>query len=126
MKQYIDGFVFPVPRDHLETYREVAEKVAEIWLEHGALEYAEFVADKLSLEGTRSFVDAINADQDETIIFGWVVFDSSQAWELTHQRVAEDPRMGDIVRPLTESPTPIFDAQRMAYAGFRPLVQSSK
>ena len=108
MTQYIDGFVFPVPREHLKIYREVVEEIAEIWIEHGALEYSEFVADDFALEGTRSFVDAINSKEDEAIIFGWVVFDSPQARDLTHQRVDADSRMAELVRPLTESSSPIF------------------
>ncbi|MFQ5628858.1 MAG: DUF1428 family protein [bacterium] len=50
MTHYIDGFVLPVPRDQLKTYREVVEKVAEIWKEHGALDYSEYVGDNFSLE----------------------------------------------------------------------------
>ncbi len=37
MASYVDGFVFPVPRDRLDEYRRLAEAVAEIWKEHGAL-----------------------------------------------------------------------------------------
>jgi len=37
MGNYIDGFVLPVPRNHLNEYKSVAEKVAEIWKEYGAL-----------------------------------------------------------------------------------------
>ena len=33
MNNYIDGFVFPVHRNHLEEYREVAQKVSAIWKE---------------------------------------------------------------------------------------------
>ena len=47
MANYIDGFVFPVPRIHLNTYQDVAETVAEIWKEHGALGYFEYVGDDL-------------------------------------------------------------------------------
>jgi len=125
MKHYIDGFVLPVPRDQLKTYREVVEKVAEIWKEHGALDYSEYVGDDFSLEGTRSFADAANAKKDEAIIFGWVVFESREARDLANERVAADPRMEDLISPLTNTSRPIFDAKRMAYGGFRSLVQSS-
>lgn len=37
MTQYIDGFLLPVPRIHLKEYKNVAEKVAEIWKEYGAI-----------------------------------------------------------------------------------------
>ena len=125
MTHYIDGFVLPVPRDHLKTYREVVEKVAKIWKEHGALDYSEYVGDDFSLEGTRSFADVANAKKDEAIIFGWIVFESREARDLANERVAADPRMVDLINPLTHTSRPIFNAKRMVYGGFRSLVQSS-
>ena len=125
MTHYIDGFVLPVPRDQLQTYREVVEKVAEIWKEHGALDYSEYVDDNSNLEGTRSFTDVANTKEDEVVIFGWVAFESREARDLANKRVAADPRMADLINPLTNTSRLIFDAERMVYGGFRPLVQSS-
>ncbi|MFK7844314.1 MAG: DUF1428 domain-containing protein [Rhodothermales bacterium] len=122
MAHYIDGFVLPVSRDKLEIYKEVVEKVAEIWKEHGALDYSEYVGDDLSLAGTRPFTDAANAKEDEVIIFGWVVFASREARDLANERVVSDPRMADLVKPLTQTSQPVFDASRMVYGGFRSLV----
>lgn len=124
MTHYIDGFVLPVPRDHLDIYREVVEKVAEIWKEHGALDYSEHVGDDADLEGTLSFNDLANAKADEAVIFGWVTFESREARDLANERVAADPRMADLIEPLTDASRPIFDAERMVYGGFRPLVRS--
>ena len=124
MTHYIDGFVLPVPRDQLKTYREVVEKVAEIWKEHGALDYSEYVGDNSNLAGTRSFTDVANTKEDEAVIFGWVAFESREARDLANKRVAADPRMTDLITPLTNTSRPIFDAERMVYGGFRSLVQS--
>lgn len=126
MANYIDGFVFPVPRIHLSEYRSVAEKVAEIWKEHGALAYFEFVGDDLSLEGTRSFVETVDAKADEEIVFGWVVFPSKEVRDLANKKVPEDPRMAELVAPLNNPEKLIFDASRMIYGGFKPLVQSNE
>ncbi len=121
MTHYIDGFVLPVPRDRLDEYKRVVEAAAEIWKEHGALDYREFVGDDLYLEGTRSFTDLVAATEDETIVFGWVVFDSREARDLANEKVAADPRMADLI----DSSNSGFDAKRMAYGGFRSLVRSS-
>ena len=121
MAHYVDGFVFPVPRDRLSEYKRVAEAAAEIWKEHGALDYCEYVGDDLKLEGTRSFIDLVAATEDETIVFGWVVFDSRAARDLANEKVAADPRMADLI----ESSNSGFDAKRMAYGGFQSLVRSS-
>jgi uncharacterized protein YbaA (DUF1428 family) len=123
--QYIDGFVLPVPRDQLMRYREVVEKVAAIWKEHGALDYSEYVCDDPHLEGTRSFKDVANMKEDEVVIFGWVSFASREARDLANTRVAADPRMTALVDPLTNTSRPIFSADRMVYGGFRSLVHSS-
>ena len=125
MTHYIDGFVLPVPCDQLQTYREIVEKVAEIWKEHGALDYSEYVGDNSNLEGTRSFTDVANTKEDEAVIFGWVAFESREARDLANKRVAADPRMTDLINPLTNTSRPIFDAERMVYGGFQSLVQSS-
>ena len=125
MANYIDGFVLPIPRDRLNEYKRVVEAVAEIWKEHGALDYWEYVGDDLNPQGTRSFTDLVAATEDETIVFGWVVFDSREARDLANERVLADPRMADLIDPLIDPSSPVFDAKRMAYGGFQSLVRSS-
>jgi uncharacterized protein YbaA (DUF1428 family) len=121
MKNYIDGFVLPIPKVHLEAYRQVAEQVAEIWKEYGALAYFEYVGEDLRLEGTRTFPDFLGANEDEAIIFGWVVFESREARDIANSKVPEDPRMTTLVAPLTDPSKLIFDATRMVYGSFQPL-----
>lgn len=122
MTQYIDGFVLPVPRIHLNEYKSVAEKVAEIWKEYGALAYFEYVGEDLKLEGTRSFIEVVDLKEDEVIVFGWVLFPSKEARDLANKQVPNDPRMAELVAPLTDPKGLIFDAERMVYGGFRSLV----
>ena len=124
MTNYIDGFTLPVPRNRLTEYKRVAEEVAEIWKEHGALAYFEYVGEDMKLEGTRSFPECIGAKDDEAIVFGWIVFDSREARDFANEKVAADPRMPDLVAPLTDPIGMVFDAKRMVYGGFQPLVQS--
>ena len=120
MARYIDGFVFPIPRDRLDDYKRLVEAVAQIWTEHGALDYWEYVGDDLALEGTRSFTDVAAAGEDEVIVFGWVTFDSREARDLANRKVASDPRMADLI----DSSNSGFDAKRMVYGGFTSLVRS--
>jgi len=120
MSNYIDGFVHPVPRDSLDEYKLLVSQVAEIWKEHGALEYRECLGDDLHLEGTRSFIDLVGAEEDEAIVFGFVVFESREARDLANEKVATDPRMEEL---MTSSNTG-FDPRRMAFGGFRPFVLS--
>jgi uncharacterized protein YbaA (DUF1428 family) len=125
MANYIDGFVLPIPQKSLNQYRKAAEEVAKIWKEHGALAYFEYVGDDLNLEGTRSFTETIGANNDEVIIFGYVVFESKETRDQANADVFSDPRMVDLVGPLSEGSNAIFDAKRMAYGGFQSLIQSN-
>lgn len=124
MENYIDGFVLPVPRVYLNEYKTVAEKVAEIWKEYGALAYFEYVGEDLRLEGTRSFIEMVDLKEDELIVFGWVVFPSKEIRDRANSQVPADSRMTELVVPLTDPKRLIFDATRMVYGGFQPLVQS--
>ena len=117
MAHYIDGFVVPISRDRLDEYKRLVEAIADIWKEHGALEYKEYVGDDLILDGTRSFADLVASNEDEVIVFGWVEFESREARDLANEKVAADPRMEELVNSSNSG----FDAERMAYAGFRSL-----
>ena len=123
MANYIDGFVLPIPRNYINEYKKVATKVAEIWKEYGALSYFEFIGDDMFLEGTTSFIEAIHVKDDEEIVFGWVVFPSKEVRNLANKKVPEDPRMTELIAPLLNPEKLIFDANRMVYGGFKPLVQ---
>lgn len=123
MANYIDGFVLAVPRVHLDEYKTVAEQVAEIWREYGAIAYFEYAGEDLRLEGIRSFIDVVHLKEDEVVVFGWVVFPSKEVRDRANKEVPEDQRMAALVTPLTSSDRLIFDASRMVYGGFEPLVQ---
>ena len=124
MAHYIDGFVLPIPRNRLDEYKRVVEAVAEIWKEHGALDYCEYVGDDLNRQGMRSFTDLVSATEDEAIVFGWVVFDSRETRDLANEKVLADPRMADLIDPLIDPSNPVFDAKRMVYGGFQSLLRS--
>jgi len=42
---YIDGFLVPVRKNKVATYRRMAAMAGKIWREHGALEFRECIAD---------------------------------------------------------------------------------
>ena len=126
MKNYIDGFVLPIPRVYLDEYKKVAEKIAEIWKEYGAIAYFEFVGDDLFLEGTKSFIETLKAKEDEEIVFGWVRFPSKEIRDLANKKIPKDPRMTELLAPLINLNKLIFDGSRMVYGGFQPLVQPNE
>lgn len=126
MANYIDGFVFPIAQDKVEQYKAIAESVAKIYKEHGALDYVEFIGDDMVRKGTQPFPELVAAGENEVVVFGWITFESRETRDLINSKVEGDPRMADLVAPLLESDPVIFDSMRMAYGGFRNLVPSSK
>lgn len=118
MSFYIDGFVLPLARSRLNEYKSIGEAAAKIFRDHGALEYWECVGDDLNIEGTRSFLDAIDATGDETVVFSWVLYESREARDKANEKIMADPRLAD----LLNQPDPVFDMTKMAFGGFRSLV----
>jgi uncharacterized protein YbaA (DUF1428 family) len=121
MTRYINGFVIPVPKDRLEDYRQMAEKSAGIWKGYGALDYWECVGDDLesSEHHTATFLQIAGAQLDETVIFAWVVYESKEKRDEVNAKIMDDPRMKEMMNDVK----PVFDPKRMAYGGFRELVQ---
>lgn len=122
MANYVDGFVLPIPHKYLNDYKTVAQNVAEIWKEYGALAYHEYIGEDLKLEGTRSFTDSVDLKDGEVVIFGWVLFPSKEVRDLANQQVPNDPRMAELVAPLTDPERLVFDAGRMIFGGFESLI----
>lgn len=122
---YLDGFVFPIAKIHLEEYKSIAEKIAAIWKTYGAIDYKEYVIDDSELhnESTKSFIETIDANEDEVVIFGWVIFPSKEVRNKAHNKVSKDEEMMELITPLINPKKLIFDAKRMAFAGFKPLVE---
>ena len=124
MSNYIDAFVFPLAKEHVNEYQKVATSVAEIWKEHGALAYYEYVGDDLTLEGTRSFPEFAQVRENEMVVFGWVVFESKGVRDRANKLVAGDPRIKDLEVPLMDPSRMIFDPKRMVYGGFKSFIKS--
>lgn len=119
MERYVDGFLIPVSKDNVSKYKEMAQKAGEVWKEHGALEYYECIGDDLDIEEMLSFKKVANTSDEEIVIFSWIVFESKEARDRINAEVMNDPR----IEEMMESGDPeIFDYKRMAYGGFKTLV----
>lgn len=51
---------------------------AEIWKEHGALDYWECIGDDLDAKDMVPVTQLAKASPDETVVFSWVVYGSTQ------------------------------------------------
>jgi len=118
--RYVDGYVLPVPKKNLETYRRIAQKAGSIWKEHGALEYRECVGDDLNVKWGVSFARTIKLKAGETVIFSWIVFKSRAHRDRVNAKVMKDPRLAKMMDPKAMP----FDTKRMVYGGFKILVDA--
>jgi uncharacterized protein YbaA (DUF1428 family) len=115
---YVDGYVLPIPRKNLQTYRRIAQKAGMVWREHGALQYKEAVGDDLNVKWGIPFPRTLKLKPGETVIFAWVVFKSRAHRDRVNAKVMKDKRLADFM----EESSMVFDAKRMVYGGFDILV----
>lgn len=119
MAHYVDGFVVPVPADKIEAYRAMAEAAGKIWMEHGALQFVEAVADDVKPGKLTSFPQSVQMKEGETVVFSYIVYASREERDRVNAKAMEDPRL----KAMMETGQPPFDAQRMFFGGFNAIVE---
>ena len=118
--KYVDGYVLPVPRKNLPTYRRMAQKAGRIWREYGALQFCECVGDDLEVKMAASFPRTIKLKRDEVVVFSWIVFKSRAHRDSVNAKVMKDPRLAKMMDPKAMP----FDSKRMVYGGFKVVVDA--
>ena len=119
MGQYIDGFVLPVPKKNIEAYRKVAKLACKVWLDHGALDYYECIADDVKKGKHTSFPQSVKLKSKETVFFSWIVYKSRAHRDKVLKKVMKDPRIVNMGPELVP-----FDMKRMIYGGFKVFVSA--
>ena len=114
---YVDGFVVAVPKQNMEAYKAMARKAGEVWKEYGALAYVECIADDVPYGELTSFPRAVQAKDDETVIFSWIVYSSRAERDAINAKVMADPRLKD---SMNDAP---FDGKRMIFGGFETMME---
>jgi uncharacterized protein YbaA (DUF1428 family) len=120
MARYVDGFLLPISKRNVEAYRLLSQKASKIWREHGALEYRECLGDDLNVKGMVPFPRRAGCKPGETVFFSWIVYKSRAHRDRVNAKVMKDPR---IARMMEGKKQP-FDVKRMAYGGFKVLVDA--
>jgi len=114
---YVDGFVLAVPKAKLDDYKKLATTAGTVWKEHGALAYVECVGDDVPYGEMTSFPRAVQAKDDEIVIFSWVVYESRQDRDVIMAKVMADPRLKPDWSAMP------FDGKRMIFGGFQPFME---
>jgi uncharacterized protein YbaA (DUF1428 family) len=116
---YVDGFVVPVPVANLDAYKKMARRSGKIWMEHGALQYIECVADDVQPGKVTSFPQAVQLKKDEVVVFSWIVYRNRRERDRINKKVMSDPRLADMMDPKSLP----FDGMRMFWGGFKPIIE---
>jgi len=113
---YVDGFVLAVPKDKIEAYKAMAKLGSEVWMEHGALSYVECFADDVPYGELTSFPRAVQAKDDEVVVFSWATYADRATRDAVMAKVMADPR-------LNSNPDDMpFDGKRMIFGGFQSFI----
>ncbi len=115
---YIDGFVIPVAKANREAYRKIAEQAAPIFKEHGALKVVECWGYDIPPGKLTSFPLAVKCNEDETVVFSWIVWPSKAARDAGNAKAMADPRMQPGATPMP------FDGKRLIFGGFEVMLEA--
>jgi uncharacterized protein YbaA (DUF1428 family) len=115
---YADGFLVPVPGDKKGAYREMAAKAAAVFKECGAIRVVEAWGDDVPDGKITDFKGAVKATPDEKVVYSWIEWPSKNTRDSAWQKVMADPRM------QPDKMTMPFDAKRMIYGGFTPILDA--
>jgi len=115
---YVDGFLLAVPKARLDEYKDLARMASKVWMEHGALSYVEASGDDVPYGELTSFPRAVQAKEDEVVIFAWVTYASRSERDRIMKLVMEDERMKGEMDKMP------FDGKRMIFGGFEAFVEA--
>ncbi len=117
---YVDGFVIAVPTANKQAFIEHARCADAVFIEHGALRIRECWGADVPLGKQTDFFGAVHAREGETIVFSWIEWPDKATRDaqmpILEEAMKTDPRICPDDNP------PPFDAKRMIYGGFEPVV----
>ena len=121
---YVDGFVIAVPKANKQKFIEHANKGDSVFIELGATRILECWSDDVPDGQLTDFRRAVQATDDEAVVFSWIEWPDKATREAGMGRMEElmktDPRIGPEKNPMP------FDAKRMIFGGFAPVVTLEK
>ncbi|AKI01102.1 hypothetical protein IMCC20628_02404 [Hoeflea sp. IMCC20628] len=109
---YVSGFMASVPNDKKQDYLDMATTAAAVFKDHGATQVVEAWGDDVPDGKLTSMPMAVQAKDNETVIFSWVWWPDKATQTAGMEKVMKDPRMN------YDPATLPFDGKRMIYGGF--------
>ena len=115
---YVDGFVIPLPRQNLATYKRMSRKMAKVWRELGALEFRECIADDVKVGKLTSFPQAVKLRKGEVVWLSWAMYRNRAHRDRVNKDAMKDPRVAKMMDPKKFP----FDGKRMFFGGFKVAI----
>ena len=115
---YVDGYVLAVPNANRGAYLDLAQRAAQVFKDHGALQVVECWGDDVPPGKLTSFPMAVQCRDDESVVFSWITWPSKAVRDTGMKAAMNDPRM-----TCDENGMP-FDGKRMIFGGFQMIVQA--
>lgn len=137
----VDGYLTPVRRDLREAYTAFSNRVAAVYLDHGALRvvdcwpddrtqeqasfHAEDARDALDPgdavdQAPRTFPDVVGVRQGEVVVVSWVEWPDRATRNTGLDAALADPR----VQPRPDEPR-LFEGRRLIAGGFTAIVDQT-
>ena len=117
---YVDGFVLPVPKKSTKAYLKMARLGRKVWLDHGALDYKECIADDVKKGKWTSFPQAVKLKPGEVVWFSWIVYRNRKHRDSVNKKVMKDKRIANSMDPKKMP----FDGKRFFWGGFKVMVDA--
>lgn len=118
---YVDGYIIPIKKKYVKTYRKIASAAGKVWRDHGALDYKECIGEDLFVKGCGSIATLAKAKKDETVIFSYILYKSRAHRDKVNAAVMKDPRIANVDFKVMP-----FDMKRMNFGGFDVIVDYKK
>ena len=118
---YVDGFVIAVPTTNKQKFIDHAEAFDGLFKELGATRILECWGEDVPDGKLTDFRKAVQAKEDETVVFSWVEWPDKKTRDAAMARMADLMKTDDRFSP-EKNPMP-FDGKRMIFGGFSPIVE---
>ena len=122
---YVDGFVIAVPTENRQKFIDHATLSGGVFTDLGATRVRECWGDDVPDGKVTDFRKAVDAREDETIVFSWIEWPDKETRDAAYSKMTEwmnnpetvDPRMDPEKNPMP------FDGLRLIFGGFTPVIE---
>ena len=113
---YVDGFLLALKKDSLDAYKAILPRMTDFFRAQGATQYVECVGEDVPYGKLTSFPRAVMAEEDEVVIFSWIVYPSKAVRDAANQKLMVDPELETLMQGIE------MDGKRMIFGGFTPII----